>query len=290
VYVPVDNSVVFTAPHCSLMSMIGAESAIKGVCDGRYIHSDYVSKGVESGAIADCGDSMSPQIEEIVRLRPQVILLSPFDNTSHGAVGKLRIPLIECADYMETSALGRAEWMRFYGMLFGREQAADSLFAVVERRYEALKKLARASKIKRSILTERKTAGVWYCPAGRSSMGKVIADACGGYAFAKDEHSGSLALAPERVIYECANADVWTFIHDGLNVPTLSSLLQEYRGYGQIKAFRDGEVYGCDSQRTPYFDEISFRPDYLLNELIVLLHPDVDTGEPLRYYKKIADK
>lgn len=290
VYVPVNNSIVFTAPHCSLMSMIGADGAIKGVCDSRYIHSDMVAKGVDSGAITDCGDSMSPQVEEIVRLRPQVILLSPFENTSHGRVGKLGIPIVECADYMETSALGRAEWMRFYGMIFGKEQAADSLFAVVERHYNALRKLALQSKIKRSILTERKTAGVWYCPGGRSSMGKLIADANGGYAFSADEHSGSLSLAPETVIYECGNADVWTFIHDGNNIPTLSSLLQEYRGYGQIKAFRNGEVYGCDSQKKPYFDEISFRPDYLLNEFIVLLHPDVSTGEPLRYYEKISSK
>ena len=43
--------------------------------------------------------------------------------------GKLNIPIIECADYMETSALGRAEWMRFYGLLFGEAQKADSLFA-----------------------------------------------------------------------------------------------------------------------------------------------------------------
>ena len=45
---------------------------------------------------------------------------------------ELDIPIIECADYMETSALGRAEWMRFYGLLFGVAPQADSLFAEVD--------------------------------------------------------------------------------------------------------------------------------------------------------------
>ena len=42
---------------------------------------------------------------------------------------------------METSALGRAEWMRFYGLLFGEAQKADSLFAEVEKNYNELKAL-----------------------------------------------------------------------------------------------------------------------------------------------------
>ena len=50
-------------------------------------------------------------------------------------MGKLDIPIIECADYMETSSLGRAEWMRFYGLLFGKAAEADSLFARVEADY-----------------------------------------------------------------------------------------------------------------------------------------------------------
>lgn len=290
IYTPVDNCVVFTAPHCSLMSMLGVSGAIKGVCDSRYIHTEAVAKGVREGAIEDCGDSMSPQVELMARLNPQAVFLSPFENTGHGRVGKLNVPVVECADYMETSALGRAEWMRFYGMIFDKEATADSLFRVVEGRYKKLRVLAEESKTRRSILTERKTGTVWYCPGGRSSMGKLISDANGGYAFAADERSGSLALAPETVIYECGNADVWIFIHDGSARLSLPSLLAEYRGYSQIKAFKTGEVYGCDSSAKPYFDEISFRPDYLLNDLILLLHPDIDTREPLRYYERIAAK
>ena len=55
-------------------------------------------------------------------------MLSPYENSGgHGQVEKLKVPIIECADYMETSALGSAEWIRFYGLLFGQPHKADSI-------------------------------------------------------------------------------------------------------------------------------------------------------------------
>lgn len=89
---------------------------------------------------------MAPDIERIIALKPETILLSPFENSGgYGKLDKLHIPIIEAADYMESSPLGRAEWMKFYGMLFGNEEGksngisgscepkADSLFAKIER-------------------------------------------------------------------------------------------------------------------------------------------------------------
>jgi iron complex transport system substrate-binding protein len=66
---------------------------------------------------------MAPDIERIIALKPEAILLSPFENSGgYGKLDKLHVPIIEAADYMESSPLGRAEWMKFYGMLFGNEE------------------------------------------------------------------------------------------------------------------------------------------------------------------------
>ena len=99
----------------------------------------YVLSQGDASWIVDCGDAMNPDIEKIVELDADAILLSPFENSGgYGQLEKLGVPLIECAEYMETSALGRAEWMRFYGLLYGCEAQADSLFAVVEKEYFSL--------------------------------------------------------------------------------------------------------------------------------------------------------
>ena len=124
---PLSKSVVYSSVHCSLLNQLGAFSSIGGVCDLKYIKLPEIQEAYSQGSIADCGDGMHPDMEKIIDLHPDAILLSPFENSGgYGRVEKLNIPLIECADYMETSALGRAEWMRFYGLLFGVSSQADS--------------------------------------------------------------------------------------------------------------------------------------------------------------------
>ncbi len=285
---PVTRSVVFTSPHCYLLGALGAGKSISGVCDLSYINLPAIRQGVKKGLIADCGNSMSPSVERIVSLRPQAIFVSPFEGASYGQLDHIGVPVIECADYMETSALGRAEWMRFYGMLMGREREADSLFTVVERNYKEGMRLARRSRLKPRVVTERVVSGVWYCPGGKSSMGRLVADAGARYAFSADGHSGSLALAPEKVV-ACANdADCWLFIYNGGKAPSRGELIAEYQGYKMLKAFREGGVYGCGSATgVPYFEEASFRPDMLMMDFVRIFHPDLGLKSPERYYQKL---
>ena len=142
---PVERSAVFIAPHCQLMYELGCQQAIRGVCDLNYINIPDVRKRAASAgnasagkafagkasagnasaqnSIVDCGSSMAPDIERIIALKPEAILVSPFENSGgYGKLDKLHVPIIEAADYMESSPLGRAEWMKFYGMLFGKDK------------------------------------------------------------------------------------------------------------------------------------------------------------------------
>lgn len=115
---PLRKSVIYSSVHCSLMESLGVTGSIGGVCDLKYIKLPSIQDGCSKGTIIDCGDGMNPDMEKIIELHPDAILLSPFENSGgYGRIEKLNIPIIECADYMETSALGRAEWMRFYGLL-----------------------------------------------------------------------------------------------------------------------------------------------------------------------------
>ena len=293
VRVPLQRSVVFNTAHASLLLMLDTDDAIAGVADLKYMLLPEIHRRVRletTEKIADCGDAMMPDIEKIVELDADAILLSPFENSGgYGQLEKLGVPIVECAEYMETSALGRAEWMRFYGMLFGCEQRADSLFAEVEKEYFALSRNeergARSEK-RLSILTERLTGGTWYVAGGRSSVGRLIADAGGDYAWADDEHSGSLPLSFEAVLDKAGDADVWIFNYTGAMPLTRKMLATEHHGYKAFKAFREGEIYYVNSLQVPYFEEVSFRPDWLLRDYVILLHPD-SPKDSLKYYKKI---
>ena len=325
---PVARSAVFIAPHCQLMYELGCQQAIRGVCDLNYINIPDVRKRAASAgnassgnasagnasaqnSIVDCGSSMAPDIERIIALKPEAILVSPFENSGgYGKLDKLHIPLIEAADYMESSPLGRAEWMKFYGMLFGNaskaadgnasktadgkaskavlsascEATADSLFSQIEKEYLKLK--AEAGKLPKglSILTERKTGNVWYVPGGQSTIGILLKDANARYIFSDDQLSGSLPMSPEQILAKGSQVDVWAFKYFGGAPLSQVQLLQEYDGYKALAAFNRGNIYQVDTSTVPYFELTSFHPELLLREFIILAH-----GErfgKLRFYKK----
>lgn len=286
VYTPVGRGVMFSAPHCYLMGEIGAADAVSGVCDLNYINLSYLHKAVSEGRVADCGNGMSPSVERIVSVSPDALFVTPFEGVNYGQLANIGVPLVECADYMETSALGRAEWMKFYGMLVGREHEADSLFAVVKRNYADYSNKAMKSALRPRVITERVVSGVWYCPGGESSMGQLLRDAGVDYVFADDKHSGSLSLSPEKVIEKAATADWWLFVNSGAGNLDRNGLLTEYEGYKMIKAYREGHILECvPSISNPYFEQISFRPDFLLADFISWFHPELHILPSAHYYK-----
>ena len=302
---PVENSAVFTSPHCQLLYELGCGQAIRGVCDLDYINIPDVKKRAasagnhgSSSAIVDCGSSMAPDIERIIALKPEAILVSPFENSGgYGKLDKLHIPLIEVADYMEASPLGRAEWMKFYGMLFEKsdvkdskagifQSKADSLFAKIEKEYLNLKAAAKKLPAGLSVLTERKTGSVWYVPGGQSTIGILLKDANARYIFSEDQHSGSLAMSPEQILAKAKNIDVWAFKYFGGKPLSRSQLLQEYAGYKSLAAFGSSRIYQVDTSREPYFEITSFHPEVLLREFILLSHP-ADNARFAKYDKEI---
>lgn len=275
VYLPVNRAVVATAPLCQLMLWLQAPTVIKGVCDAEYVNIAELQKLIAQGTITSCGSSMAPSLEQMAVLHPQALFMSSYENGSFSMLKRLKAPVIECVEYMEPNALARAEWMRFYGLLIGKERQADSLFTQVEKSYKNLVALAAKAKQRPMVLTERVTGGTWYCPGGASSMATLLSDANARYVFAHDTHSGSLSLAPEAVVAAAHDADVWLFTYLGPRPLSKQQLLAEYHGYANIKAFRNAKIYQCSSERSTYFNEVSFHPDFLLADMIKIFHPDM---------------
>ena len=174
---PVERSAIFIAPHCQLMYELGCQQAIRGVCDLNYINiSDVRKRAASAGkassgnasagnSIVDCGSSMAPDIERIIALKPEAILVSPFENSGgYGKLDKLHIPIIEAADYMESSPLGRAEWMKFYGMLFGKDKNISTT---------AAGKASEAAAGKASGAAAGKASGAAAGKASEAAVGKA---------------------------------------------------------------------------------------------------------------------
>lgn len=287
---PLSKAVVYSSVHCSLLQQLGALKSIGGVCDVKYIKLNEIQDGVRGGSITDVGDGMSPDIEKIIDLHPDAILLSPFENSGgYGRMEKLNVPIIECADYMETSALGRAEWMRFYGLLFGKPQQADSLFAEVEQQYHALRNLVTPISMAPTVISELKSSSAWYIPGGKSTTARLYADAGANYIFGNDTHSGSVPLAFETVFDKGGDADFWLIKYNQETDKTYRELAKDYAPYAGFRAFKERNIYACNSGKVAFYEEYPFRPDWLLKDLIKIFHPSLLEGYELRYFTKLAD-
>lgn len=286
---PVSKSVIYSSVHCSLLKSLGALGSIAGVCDLKYIKLPEIEEGCRNGTIIDVGDGMNPDIEKIIDLHPDAIFLSPFENSGgYGRVEKLNVPIIECAEYMETSALGRAEWMRFYGLLFGKAQEADSLFASVERNYNELKALVAPISFAPSVMCDLKTSSTWYTPGGNSTIAKLYADAGGNYIFREDTHSGSLPFPFEVIFEKGQQADLWLIRYNQPVDKTYSEMKKEFAPYAGFRAFKERKIYGCNTNHVLFYEETPFHPDWLLKDLIKIFHPSLLEGYETRYYKPLS--
>lgn len=287
---PLNKAVVYSSVHCGLLNQLGALKSIGAVCDLNYIRMPEIHEGCRNGSIVDVGDGMNPDIEKIIDLHPDAVLLSPFENSGgYGRIEKLHVPIIECADYMETSALGRAEWMRFYGLLFGKSLEADTLFTEVEQAYNSLKSQAMAQPNAPTVICDLKSSSAWYMAGGKSTTARFYADAGATYIFADDLHSGSVPLSFETVFDKGEHADFWIIKYNQPTEKTYRELKRDYAPYSGFRAFKEKNIYACNSGKVLLYEEYPFRPDLMLKDLIKIFHPSLLEGYELIYFTKLAD-
>ena len=281
----------FTATHSSLIEEMGMLDALIGVCEAEYIANTRISEALIAGRISDIGSAMTPDRERIIGLDADLILLSPYENAStYGNLESLGIPIVQCADYMETTALGRAEWIRFYGRLFGKGHEADSLFNAIESQYDALKELTDTipEQQRSTVLFDTQNGSAWYVPGGRSTMAQLITDAGGRYIFDDNTKSGSVPLSFETVLERGQQADVWLIRYNNSRQRMrLHHLGQIFQPYTLFSAYRNDNVYGCNSAELIFYEETPFHPERLLHDYIKILHPALLPADTLRYFHKL---
>ena len=243
-----------------------------------------IKKGVSEGKIIDLGESYAPDIEKIIDLNPEAIISSPFQNMGYGKVEKLGIPIIEGVDYMETTPLGRAEWIRFLGLFFGKESLSDSIFEKTERSYLTLKEKVENVSKRPTVVSEMKTGPVWYVPE-EIAIWHVFLPMQGQIIFGRMFRKRDLCLSLFEAVFDKAQqADFWLVKYNRDRDMTLDDLKKDYAANANFKAFKDKNVWGSNSAKVPFYEEVPLHPDYLLRDFILIFHPDLLPGDTLRYF------
>lgn len=285
--VPLRRAVLTSAVHAALLAELGAEHRMAGLTDAAYVVSPRVKAILtdNGGTVRPMGTAMQPDVEQMRRAAVDAVWVSPFENAGSGPLEALRVPLVQCADYMESSPLARAEWMRFYGRLMGCGAEADSLFAAVETAYNGIAGKVKQSRMPRhTVMCDLPTGATWYQPGGASTMGRLLADAGAAYLWADRKEAGSLSLDMESVFARARRADVWLVKYGAATPLTYASMASDNPRLARFDAWGKRHVWACNTLEVPFYDETPFHPERLLADIASLLHPDAVKRPSAVYY------
>lgn len=288
VKVPLQTVIAFSTIQCSMLQEIDEQHRITGVCQAQYIDLPYIQKRLKAGKIIDLGSMHKPDVEQLINLMPSALIVSAME-TGMGYLDKLRIPIIATTDYMEDTALGRAEWIRYHALFYGKEALADSLFQETERRYNEVKDRVKNASNKPTVFNDLKFGKTWRIAGGKSYLANLIRDAGGEYVWNDDNSTGSTRLSAEMVLDKAELADIWLLKYNREEDFTYNRLRQEDKIYAQFGAFNKKQIWGCNTGKVHYFEDLPIHPDSILRDMAKIFHPNLFTDNKLSYFKSLDE-
>lgn len=286
---PLSSAAVYSTIHCSVLRVLGSQDIVKAVCEPEYVSEDFVKEGLSNGTIIDLGMASNPDVEKLILLDPEAVMTSPIQGVPYGRIEKTGIPIIEVPDYMEATPLGRAEWVRFYSLFIGKETVADSLFASVEKEYNAIKEKVGYATNRPTVFTDLKYGSSWYIAGGNSFVGNMLKDAGAAYIWADDKDTGAKPLTFETILDKAGEADFWLVKYNQPQDMTYKSLEKEYKPYSYFAAFKNRNIYECNTGKVTYYEDLPIHPEYLLKDMAAIFHPGLFQDYQPVYYKKMAE-
>lgn len=291
VRVPAERLVALSTTYLGFVTRVGADARVVAVAGRRWVNAPGVLARLDAGAALDVGET--PGAEGIASARPDVVLLGPTE--AAGPLGDqlatLGIAAVAVADYAEATPLGRAEWLRFVGLLVGREAEADAAFDSVAARYERLAARARPASPRPTVLLNAPYAGTWFVPGGRSFASAFLRDAGAESAWADDTLSAARPLSFEQILARAGTAAFW--LHPG----TWTRLADGARDEPRVRlfeSFRAGRVWNNDARKSTgggfdFHETGVAEPDVILADLVSIFHPALVPGHRRVYYRALPE-
>ncbi|MBN2166214.1 MAG: ABC transporter substrate-binding protein [Marinilabiliaceae bacterium] len=279
------NWIALSSTQISSANLLNLKSKIIGVAEPEYISDPYIHKQLKNKKIKNVGMAMAPDIEIILQQNPAFIMVSPFPDISYHQIIEAGIAVIPNASYMETTPLGRAEWIIFMGQLFNKEKKAIQIFDSIANRYNKLKNLNININNHPTIFTGHLYQGIWHSPQRNNYMAQFFSDAHANYIFNNKNGTGTMMLEFETV-YNCAhNADYWLIIINQNSNFSYSDFKAMDERYSDFNAFKKKKVIYTNASHSLFFEQSEQKPDVVLADIIHALHPSFLPDYQPTYFK-----
>ena len=281
---PMDNIVCMSTSHVACLSAIGADSVITAVSGLGYI----ADPDILSHEIYDIGYESSLDYERIVSLNPDLVVTYTVSAAEPPYLTKLRalgIPVLVLHDHIENHPLARAEYMRLFGTLTGRQETADSVFDHVAERYESLTARIEGSYPARKVLINIPYGDAWYVPGSDNYMSRLIEDAGGEVLGSEDRSSSSRIISMEEAWRLSQQADIWLNPGHCSSRRELADFHPLFSSFGPLETGLP--IYNNTLRMTPeggndFYESGAVRPDLILEDLISIFSGTEDSS--LNYF------
>lgn len=291
--VPVQSVVAMSTTQLPHLAELGLLDKLVGVDSFMYINNEAVRQKIKAGELVEIGSGSQVNVEQALDLKPDLIMTYGVGNTEFDAHPKLLeagLKVVLNSEYMESTPLGRAEWIKFTAAFFNQEAAADKVYTTIADRYREIAAKAREVGNKPTVFINAPFRGTWYMPGGKSYVAQLLADAGATYLWANDTSSGSQPLSFEEVFERAQNADFW--LNPG-SAKSLSELLQTDERFAQFAAFQKGNVFNNNKRLNEnggndYWETGVTNPHLILADLIKILHPELLPNHELFFYQQLT--
>lgn len=280
-----DRVVALSATHIGMLEELQLLDKIVGISDEKYLCSPYLKERINKGLVQSLGDIGIADIEGFVEVSPDLVIYSGFD-TEAPILQKLNsagIKTFTNYDWKETHPLGRAEWLKVFGIIFNKQEEAAKLYSQIKTEYLKLVEKVKGFKAKENVLVGTMYGDVFNTPAGDSYMAKILKDANLRYKYHKTRGTGSLSLTLEEVVSDNRNTGIW------LNVAaqSLDEVLAMNNRFRLLESIEKGQVFSYTHEVNCFWEKSAILPHVLLQDICKIAHPEKFDNKSLTFYNKL---
>jgi iron complex transport system substrate-binding protein len=291
---PVERMACLSTTHIALIDKAGALQSLKGTAFASYVMNPEVKGLIESGDIADLSGSEDIDFEALVDLEPEVFLVYPFGDQDYNEYSNLGIKCFPISEYLENHPLGRAEWVKVIGLLTGKYQESVEAFNMIKAHYLETSNLV-ANMISHSessnrpvVFTGSHSNGMWFAPPGNSFIARFLKDAGASYLFEDHESGNNVELQCEELFDIAYDADYWGKVIYEPGELTFEQIRANDQRYSQLKAFKTGQIFYCNTAESDYFGDGVMEPHIILEDLVSIFYPSLAMDSSFVYFRPIT--
>lgn len=291
VQVPLQSIVVTSTTNVPFLEMLGIENKLVGFPHTDYISSEKTRALIDKGLVKNVGQNEKLNMEQLIELAPELIVTFGVDNNNPMIqnLEKSGLKVMIQGDWMEQSPLGKAEWIKLYAALFGKQKEGKKLFDDIVKNYNLALESVKNSKAETTVLYGSMYQDQWFVAKGDSWVAQFLRDAKADYLWKDLEGTGSLGLSFENILDKAKNAGCWIAAGP---YKTLTELEASNPHYSQFDAFKKKNVYTFEAKLgatggTVYYESGPSRPDLVLKDFIKIFHPELLPEYTLTFAQKL---